>query len=523
MSQAADPDPDRVGRMQDQMVSRRTVMKAAGAGAATIATGGLAAAQEGDGTFNRTSEYAPQLRSEDTVTFAAHDRSEADSPFYFIDDSGEEDSLTNYGAMIKPRDDADEDVDGPKPHNPISLSADNIDTDAYHVFPRGVTKENADGDEVDVSALQAEEWSVTTNASVSDKQSGANGPGVEISVADGSTSESATFENFDPIDSGVARRRIFAVANVSGVETGATVELRVVDGQGRNKAVELTAGDAQVIQERVGDLASSGSDFANIEKVVLNVASGGATVHFVGLDVERESEIVFGEKEQFKTADEDEIETVEVSTPSGSYSITELASMGSVFSNAMIHELDVDTQINIDELPLSHIDVEYDAEAAEPYSQDYVETLVVNFELPNPFDVTWTDPNLMDTVVLPSDRYQEVRTTTDGDMVTIAEIESDDTSYSWTDRTSRYNETMDTDVTVETSLTPGDYNGVEFTRLVRSSEQSDLMSGSASVGGPVDTRGGGGIWGMIMSPLGAFASALGLVGIAKYVSSRFGA
>jgi hypothetical protein len=107
--------------------------------------------------------------------------------------------------------------------------------------------------------------------------------------------------------------------------------------------------------------------------------------------------------------------------------------------------------------------------------------------------------------------------------VTIAEIESDDTSYSWTDRTSRYNETMDTDVTVETSLTPGDYNAVEFTRLIRSSEQSDLMSGSAAIGGPVDTRGGGGIWSYVMSPLGAFASAIGLVGIAKWVSSRFGA
>jgi hypothetical protein len=106
--------------------------------------------------------------------------------------------------------------------------------------------------------------------------------------------------------------------------------------------------------------------------------------------------------------------------------------------------------------------------------------------------------------------------------VTIAEIESDDTSYSWTDRTSRYNETMDTDVTVETSLTPGDYNGVEFTRLVRSSEQSDLMSGSASVGGPVDTRGGGGIWATIMSPFGAIAGALGLYGIAKGIGRYFG-
>lgn len=518
------PATDRIERMQGQMVGRRRFMQATAATGAIVATGGVAAAQEEEEAFNPASEYAPPLRSNDTITFAEHDRTVADSPFYHVDDSGEEDDLSNYGANVAPREDADEDVEGPIPHNPISLAADQITADAYEVFPRGETKEDADGNEVDVSALQSEEWSLSSNVTGADKESAANGPGVEFSVPDGTTGpETATFSGFDPIDSGVARRRLFAVVNATHVQTGATVELRVIDASGRNKGVEITQGDSQVIQERIGDLASSGDDFGQIEQVEVNVSGGGATLHFVGLDIERESDVHFGKKEQYKTADENELETVEVTAPAGSFSVTDLSTMHDVFSKATIADLQVETQFHIEDLPSEYIDVEYDAEAAEPYSEDFVETLVVNVELPNPFDVKYNQPDLVDTVVLPSERYVSVRTASDDEKVTIAEIEDDETSYSWTDRSSRYDGTsMDSDVTVESELAVGQFNGIEFERRVRTSERDDLMSGSASVGGPVDTRGGGGFFGFIMSPIGAIVSALGIGALFKAASSRLG-
>lgn len=526
---ASAPDPQRVDRMQSQMTNRRTFMKGVGvaAGAAVVGTGATSTALANeDDVYNPESEYSPRMRVVDTLTFGEHYREDAESVFFFTDDAGDQDDLGEYGASLAPREDADEDIEDPIPHNPITYRADNIEADAYDAFPRGETKEDADGDEVDVSALDAEEWSLDSGISATDKASPAGGEGVEFD-ADSATFTSpatATYDLPEPIDSGVARRRLFAVVSSITIGTGGSVTLRVVDGDGDTKDVDVPETDANVLQERIGDLSTTADgdgSFGAIEQVEFEFADADATVHVVGLDVEREGDLSFGEYEQYEDADEDSLETEEYEAPSGDVSITDIETLDSAFAKAKIVDLEVEAQLHMQDVPLSWIDVEFDAEEAEPYAEDYFADVVINLELPNPFDVSWGTPSVEDTIMHPSDRYDEVSTTTDDDKVTIARIDDDDEEFTWNDRTSRYDGDRDDDVTLESEVEPGQFVATHYVLKLRESEREDLMSGTAAAGGPVDARGGG-IRAFIFSPIGAIVSALGLAGVGQLLAKKLG-
>lgn len=513
------PARERVDRMQGQMVSRRTVLKGVGASAAVVATGGVAAAQEGE--FNPASDYSPDTRIEDTVTLKEYDGAAADDPLYFVNDSGDDDSLTNYGGAVLPRPTEGE------PHNPFTFRADKLEADAYSVFPRGEQyDESGDGDaETAVTALDSTHWTDDVSNSAgsmtiadSEAATGANALSVSTSGQTAGDEALATFENFS-INDGVDRRRVFLVYNVNSAETGVTTEVVVGDGNGntRSGTIPTDGTNGVVHQVAVGDL--SGADLTTIENVSLRISEANADLQVVGIDVERERHIVFGEKEQLDS--DDNLESVEIEEPSGSTSVKSLDSLDDALSSAQIGDLNVDVEMHLERLGTSRYDVRFTE--AERYDQDWEFEILVNVELPNPFAVRWNSPKGLDTVQNPPSRYAQVRSANPSEEVTFEDVDDDSSSISWTSHTSKYGgKNTDDDVELATAVDASNYWSYNATIRVNDSERDVLMSGRSSLSGGPTGQQGGGVLGFLTSIPGMVVGALSLAGIASYFSGKLG-
>jgi hypothetical protein len=344
---------------------------------------------------------------EDTLTVAQHDRSEMSSPLHYYDDSGD---VARLPAQINDSQDT-----------PVTIRADKIDSSAYTQFPR----------DKNVSAINASEWSASSGASSSmtiSQTNGATASGVDsinldASVVDGETA-TGTYSNFS-VEQDPEKRVLRLVGNVDQLSSGATVDVRLVDSDGDAKVVHIngsaSADDADVIgtgtgqgyvfQERLGDLATDGSNgdgvFDGIQKVEVVVSDADAELTLVGLDAESKSQMLLGE-----TVDSnDEVVDVHERNAGGDMSVglTSLNTMGSSFDDAVINDLEVsDVRYQLSDLTESS-DYSVEFSDADAYSYPRKLEMYGRLSVPAAIDLTHSGLSLEAEQGFVSQRYATVQ------------------------------------------------------------------------------------------------------------------
>lgn len=494
------------------MGRRRMMAVSAGAVLTLYAAGATSVAARMAGELNFDSEYAQEPELPITYRIAEH-TDEMDSPLEYVDDNGEDATLADVGASVYAGDEEEDD-----PVNPLAARADRFMVGDYSLFPRDETREDADGEEEDVSALDAQEWTADAELTLEDTSSEAGGEALSV-VSDGVTEASSmTFDRFE-ITSGVGRRYFQTVANISWLEEGATISARVHDGAGNYKPVDIAAeeGYGQVVQMQLGDITTEGEDFGDVQEVEIEVADGDAEFELVALNLHRESRWEFGVREVVDEDDDDELDTETIYEPNGSYEFTSLATLGDqIGSFDLISDLEVETVIRGRDLPADAADFEFSE--ADRYAEDERFEMVLNIDLPTAYDLDYVDiGDVTDTVAHPSGRHLEVSVATGLDDQ--LDLDDADDEEGWTQRTDEYGSIGD-EVTLTSTATAGDVTAVLYDILLTEDEGEDLRDTTAAVGPTGDPGGRGGIVGFIMSPLGVVTSAITGWALWKYIPGR---
>lgn len=517
----------------DRSVSRRAFLAGVGTAAATVATTGVGAAQESsDAVPNFESEYTPIPQ----VTGAqfrvgAHDATEM-SRLDYVDNDGNVQSFTEeFGAVLAPDPD-DED----QPHNPVGFHPSRIRTEEYTAFPRGETyDENGDGDaNTDVRAVDSTHWSTDASGStgsitVSDVDDDALG--ISTSGQASGDVATATFTDFT-IDSGEARKMLQLVLDVDTLESGAVVDVKVVDASGASVVASIdpnadgsadaTIATAQgtgiVYQVEIGQL-SGGTDLDTLEEIVVEVSEANADLTVHGINLELDSEWSFGTREVYDSQDEQVVEETLVE-PAGMTWITSLSSLTEQFGSATFVDLEYQVEVRADEAPIDNWDVEVsDVERSESTKKFH---MVGGLEMPGGLyevDVVQAG-TLVDEVRHPDSVYQSVEYAHSlSELPTVDDVDD----VEWTDATTVLeNGDSGTEVEVSTTVSAGDTIGLNYD-LRESESIVSAMVASAGGGGAAPQSGGGfmsSIWGWVTAGLTGVVGALGL---ASYMSGDSGA
>lgn len=488
----------------DSEMGRRAFVAAVGTAAATAATAGTAAAQEDAGLIpDFSSEYSPIPGVEDGRWKTDEHTPEMEQLDY-VDNEGAIQSLTeDYGAVLTP----DPGEDG-ETHNPVSFHPSLLETAEYTAFPRGVTREDADGEEEDVSALDAQEW--TGDLLVSD-----DGDALVVesdALADGA-SQTATFDNFT-IDSGEARKVIQLVVDVDQLDAASTVDVEVVDASGASvtasidpdadATAESTIATSQnsgvVYQTEIGEL-TGGSDLDTLEEIVVTVSDADAALTIHGLNLELDSEWSFGTRQVYDS-EEEEVNEETLVEPTGRTGIVSLTSLTNQFTGATVYDVHYDVDVVASEAPLDNWEVEIEEVDRGTYSQRY--HLVGALELPGGlYEVEVLEPGeVVDEVRHPDDVYRTVEYAHD-----LAEVPTMDDvdDIEWTDATTVFEDgDIGDDVTVSTTVSAGDRIGLHYD--VTEDEEIIGAMAVAPGGGGAPAMGGGG---SIMTNVWAWIAAIG--------------
>ncbi|MFB6189748.1 MAG: hypothetical protein ABEI57_07665 [Halapricum sp.] len=200
---------------------------------------------------NFDAEPTPNPEQSATVTKAVHDMT-WDSPLQYESNDGD---LTSMNAHVN------ESVD-----NPYSFVVTDINASDYGAFPH---------DKSGVSALSASEWTKDVSASagtasVANVETAANVEAVALSTSSQTSGDTAafTFTNFS-ITSDESKRVLQTALDIKTLDSGAAVEMRVVDEDGDRKVAVINGsrasgedlisnqtGDGYLYQRKLGDMAT---------------------------------------------------------------------------------------------------------------------------------------------------------------------------------------------------------------------------------------------------------------------------
>lgn len=494
--------------------SRRTFMRGVGA-AATVAVLGTGHASAAGVGYGSGLVQDPMLVG--SVTIDEH-QDEFDELDYIADDESTA-SLTDAGARVAHRDEDDE------PHNPVTVWANNIAAPDYTAFPRDVTREDEDGDEEDVSALDAQEWVTDASASAGTITVEDDGDALRVLVEGQGAGDTttATFDNFT-IDSGEARKYLQMVSNIDNLPAGTVVTVRVVDVDGDSKeftidsdadgsaddVIATAQGAGQVFQAQLGDIATTGDgDFETIESVEIAVDDADLDLTLHGLNLERADRWQFGTREYLD--EDDEVDTETVYSPSGAFSITTLSGLDTApMAGADIEDVTYDIEV-----PASKLDEGMDHEwtDADRYDQEHRLDSLYGWDLPSQYALDWDLSSLVDTVLHPGSRYIDARFATGLDEVPDREDIDD---MDWTNRTSNYSDaSIDDEITITSAFSASDVLAMHFDVLYTDAERDDIESSAAAVG-PTDAGGSGGRLAWLFSLPGMAVGALSAYGLGRY-------
>lgn len=506
----------------ENMTRRRFVQTAAVATAAA-ATAGTVSAQESD-VPNYASDLVQSPRLEATTTIAAHTADMEDVREY-INDNGELDSLANDGAVVADREESD------APHNPVTLRADKFNAYEYREFPRGETfDEDGDGDaDTDLNAVDAQHWATDTSGTAGsltvETVEAANGENaLHVTTASQTSGDVAlaTFTDFE-ITSGVDRKMAQLVANIKSLDSGCVTEVRIKDSAGNVitlvidssadsgaiTTIATATATGLVYQEQIGEFTTSLDDIVELE-----IAVKDANIDLVlpAINLDKESEWEFGTQE-FTNSD-DELDSKTLKTPSGTFSITGLSSLPSVWTNAGIMDVQVDVEFRTEQLPSSQQKYRW-ADASRYDYANRLETLL-GFELPTAYDLSYSSTSLRDEVLFPDSRYLTGEYATgQSEMPTWDDV--DDGNVSWTDQTGTYeNASVDDNITLTSSVSAGNLAVVHLDVQMSDDERdSATASGGGAGGGPTSSSGGlfSGVKGLAVSAVVGLLGYFGLSGM----------
>lgn len=399
--------------------------------------------------------------------------------------------------------------------NPYEFVATDVAFDDAGAFPHA--KEN-------YSALTATgDWSAGTGISATAVETA---PGVDaLSIAtDGSMTSgdtaTASFSNFS-VTSEENKRYLQTALDVNSIDSGTTVELRVIDDDGDYKAAEINTsrtsgedlianatGEGYIFQHQLGkmDLVANGDGtFNDIQSVDVVVSDGDFEGEISALNVDKMSTWDWGDK-LVDTDDDDELETESITEhkTGGALTISSLDSMGDVFSSADIKGLTVPFEVPVSELASEDVSVEFtDAEQYSNYDSHF--KAYTRFSLPSAYDLSYANVELRDTVSVPGSRYVNVEYaegTGDTDFEDIS---------SWSDITDSYS-SVGSNVTVDDTIQPGTSLVLKYDYVVTGGEQSSLTATGGM--GPTGSSGGG-FLDMIISIPGAIVT-----GIASFLGGK---
>jgi hypothetical protein len=466
-----------------------------------------------------------------------YDDGEAPNPYYSADTTISEYRVSDGGDLVYQNDNSEwtelegelnrsTDVDdlGTGHVNVWSFYATDIDDSALGEFPR-----NDDESENEVSALDASEWS-TTGASVSDVNTAPGVDAVEFSAS--ASGDQATYNNWSSGGAFVttdAEKRFLQLAydvndasgasevtvTVHDATDGDTVVVKAYDADGQTSSDDVGAnstGDGKVLQKQLGTLTASGGD-GNLDEVgkIVVSADGAANVDFAGIDAESTSKWNFG-TEWVETDDDDEFEKETVYEATGEITIYDVASMGSGFDDAEIHDVTIPTHVPAELQADADISADFgDAESFPSF--DSVLDVRYRMELPNQFDLSYSNTELRldqswDESRFATAEYAEAV----GESTDLEDVEDDEfTSFSGS-LASEGNE-----VVVDETVGAGDDNVVHFELKLTGDEASAMQATGGGGGAGIFGGGsGGGIIGFFTSLPGMIIGGIGtLFGISR--------
>lgn len=378
---------------------------------ALVVTSGIVAAVGGSVDWN--SDPAPNLEYDRTETKAIHDMSWGTS----------DDDLRKYednnGDVVSMEAEINDSAD-----NPISFVPTDVEVDDLGAFPHS---------KAEVNATEAGEWSVDESgiatsgatASVSDAETAPEVAAVRFHTTDLASGDIAkyTFDNFS-VTSDENKRYLLVGQDIDALDSGATVEYRVVDEDGDYKVAEVNTtrsagndfmanatGEGYLFQQQLGnmDLVANGDgNFNNIQKVAVVVQDGDfdGSVPYINLD--QMSEYQFGSKhaDTDDDADLETVEHVEKKTP-GAIEVSGLGTLGNTFSDAVIHHVSLD--VIEDPAAQPNENVYLNTTETDKYpSYDGTATLAVRMEAEDAYDRGISNAVLRDTQSVTSDRLVAV-------------------------------------------------------------------------------------------------------------------
>lgn len=477
-----------------------------------LGSAGTAAAAPG---LNFSSDKAPNPTIvEDEIVIAEHDRGEMSSATEYYNDDGE---VTELPATVNQSQDT-----------PVGVRFDNIDADAYHLFPR-VSGES----ENSANWTDAADWTTATSDStnVTPDVVDADANGVDklsMTTSGMGSGDTATFTYSDnvSITSDANKRVLTTVLNVDTLDTGATVEVRAVDSDGDYRYAEINAsenasnediiangtGNGYVFAEKLANLPLAGSgdgSFDEIQKVEVVAADADIGVTMAGLDLDKKSEMDLAEIER-DTDDDGDLETTTVTNyyEGGVANITGLDTMGSAFDNAVIADLHVyDVQYQLSDISDSE---EYSTEFsnADDYNYPQKLELFADMEVPSAIDLSHGSLTMEFDQGLVESRYAIAEVATGADTKEDFGNLTDDGSYSSV--TDTLGSQGSTATFVASASADTNYR-VHMVVLLQDEEVDTIQS--SGIGGPTGTSSGGffsTIWGQITGLVGAVLGAVGI-------------
>ncbi|EMA01813.1 hypothetical protein C437_15376 [Haloarcula vallismortis ATCC 29715] len=402
--------------------------------------------------------------------------------------------------------------------NPYSYALDGVNETDYGAFPHAKS---------DTSALEAVEWTKDMSGSAGTGTIADTSPEPGVDAVSLSTSSQAsgdvakfTMGNFS-VTSDAEKRMLQVGMNINTLESGATVEVRAVDADGDyvsatanpsqtggEEQIASATGDGYMFQRQVGKMAVSGSGdgtMGEIQKTVVVVSDANADVDIYALNADKFGKWDFGTQRIDTDGDGelDDSETVyEVNeSNAGTISVTGLDTLGSTFDDARLNDVTVPMLFEASELESE--DTLFEFSAAEGYpSFDSRVDAYYRLQLPESYDLSYSNAELKDTVEMPDTRYQTVEYaegTGDTEMTNIS---------SWTDKTGSYG-TQGANVSVDSTVSVGTNMVIHYDYVITSDEKQELQSDTTdSKGGGVLGGGSGGIVDTIVSLPGAIIGGL---------------
>jgi len=471
-----------------------------------VAGAGIALAD--DSEVNHGADATPDPTLSATVEKDVHDTAWSSALTYEADD----------GSMKTLNGEVNSSVD-----NPYGFVASDLNFSDAGVFPSAKS---------DVSMLEAAEWSVDESgtagsASVTDTRTAPDVEAVNLATSSQTSGDTATFtaDNFS-ITSDEQKRHLQVVLDVNTLDSGASAEVQVVDEDGDMKVAEIDAsrssgedlianstGEGIIYQTQLGDLSTEGSgdgDFNNIQRVDVVVSDANADVDISAINLERMSTWTFGTKLADTDSDDDLEEVDHVETrEGGTLAIHDLDTVQ--FDDADIMGLTVDIRVNASDLGSEDVELNTTVDDGNTYPNFHgTTTLYYRFELPDAYELSFSDERLVDEQTVPESRVMSVEYAEDTGTTEFGQIDS------WTDKTSLYSgegTTAEIDYTIHSGQTAV----LKYQFKLTESEFDAIQSSSSGGGGGVlASGGGGGVLDMLISlPGAAFGTFLAFLGLRK--------